>query len=122
MRPRKKDRRAFNKRQRYIPLRQCVHRSVYRIYSRNLSVGVFNRYLSGFEGIRTKYGERFLFIENHWDTGAPFGTVKPIKQVCRLPDNIVFGSNELFRFLAGIPGRLLKSKRVVTENRKQDTD
>jgi hypothetical protein len=62
----------------YIPLDQCKHGYGYKIRSRNLSYGVFNAKKNGFIGIRLKFGERYLFAEYHWDTGAPHGTVKPI--------------------------------------------
>ncbi len=55
-------------------LSKCIRGRVYRLQSRNLAVGVFNG-TSGFIGIRTKFGNRYLATEYHWDTGAPFGTV-----------------------------------------------
>jgi len=73
----------------YIPLKNCHHGFLYKIHSRNLSYGVFNIKDSGFIGIRTKFGNVFLFTEYHWDTGAPDGTVKPLKEVCKVPDNII---------------------------------
>ena len=63
----------------YIPLKECKHGYLYRIDSRNLTYGVYNKPKKGFAGIRTKFSERFVFTEYHWDTGEPFGTVKPIK-------------------------------------------
>lgn len=55
-------------------LENCIPRRVYKLRSRNLSLGVYNG-RSGFIGIRTKFGDRFLFTEYHWDTGSPYGTV-----------------------------------------------
>lgn len=72
----------------YIPLDQCIDRGVYRIKSRNLDVGVYCAKNRGFIGIRTKFGDPYLFKEYHWDTGEPFGTVRPIKQIGVLPDDI----------------------------------
>lgn len=63
----------------YIPLPACVDRRLYRIHSRNLVIGVYRADVHGFVGIRTKFGSRYLFTEYHWDTGEPFGTVKPIE-------------------------------------------
>jgi hypothetical protein len=63
----------------YIPLTDCVDRRLYRIQSRNLTVGVYRADVRGFVGIRTKFGSRYLFTEYHWDTGEPFGTVKPVE-------------------------------------------
>lgn len=59
-----------------ISLIQCKKRRVYKLISRNLSFGVFDG-KTRFIGIRTKFGRRFLDTEDHWDTGPPFGTVRP---------------------------------------------
>ncbi len=61
----------------YIPLDQCADRRVYRLFSRNLTVGVFNAKRRGFIGIREKLGHKYLFMEYHVDTGPPYGTVRP---------------------------------------------
>lgn len=65
----------------YIPLEQCRHGYLYQIHCRNLSLGIFNKNTNGFIGIRTKFGDRYLFTEYHYDTGAPFGTVHPHKEL-----------------------------------------
>lgn len=57
-----------------IPIERCIARRVYRIKSRNLSIGVYDG-SGGFIGIREKFGDRYLFTEYHWDQGPPFGTV-----------------------------------------------
>lgn len=72
----------------YIPIDQCVNRGVYRIHSRNLSVGVYCPESQGFVGIREKFGTRYLFTEYHYDTGASFGTVFPKEQIDYLPADI----------------------------------
>lgn len=59
-----------------IPMEDCIHGRVYRIHSRNLTVGCWNEDKNGFIGIRTKFGERYLFTEYHVDTGPPYGTVR----------------------------------------------
>ncbi len=61
----------------YIPLSECQHGHLYKILSRNLKIGIFNQTDKGFIGIREKFGSLYLFTEYHWDTGVPFGTVKP---------------------------------------------
>ena len=67
----------------YIPLEQCVPRHVYRIHSRNLAYGVFDGGNAGFIGhFAVSLTSIYLFTEMHWDTGAPFGTVKPVEIVC----------------------------------------
>ena len=72
----------------YIPLEECEDRVLYRINCRNLTFGVFNKENNGFIGIREKFGAKYLFTEYHFDTGAPFGTVKPYKKLGLLPNNI----------------------------------
>lgn len=72
----------------YLPIDECEDRGIYRISSRNLSVGVFVKETSGFIGIREKFGDLFLFSEYHNDTGAPFGTVFPKEKIGQLPEDI----------------------------------
>ena len=68
-----------------IPIDQCQHGWLYRVYSRNLNLGVYRESDRGFVGIREKMGHRFLFTEFHWDTGAPYGTANPLEQLCECP-------------------------------------
>lgn len=73
----------------YIPLNECIDRGIYRIHSRNLSVGVFRESTKGFIGIRYKFGDEYLFEEYHYDNGPPYGTVDPKEQIGVLPDEIL---------------------------------
>lgn len=60
-----------------IGLEDCKDRHLYRIRSR--SIGFYGVYLAehkGFIGVRHKFGVRYLFVEHHYDTGAPYGTVE----------------------------------------------
>jgi len=72
----------------HIPLESCEDRFLYKISSRNLSLGIFNVKNNGFIGVREKFGSHYLFTEFHWDTGAPFGTVHPFEKLDKLPDDI----------------------------------
>ena len=63
----------------YIPLSDCKHGWLYKIRSRNLILGVLREDRKGFVGIRENFDQMFLFVEYHWDTGPPFGTVKPLE-------------------------------------------
>jgi len=68
-----------------IKMKDCVRRGVYRIRSRNLTIGVYDGD-GGFVGVREKFGSRYLFTEYHHDRGAPYGTVRPIMPLdVRLP-------------------------------------
>lgn len=72
----------------FIKLSECKNRRVYRIHSRNLSFGVFDGE-RGFIGIREKFNSLYLFKEYHWDTGPPFGTVRPLEDTqIDLPEEI----------------------------------
>lgn len=63
----------------YITLENCRHGALYRINARNFSIGIYDEDNQGFIGIRTKFTMQFLDLEFHWDTGAPYGTVKPLE-------------------------------------------
>lgn len=71
-----------------IPLSECKHGYVYKLKSRNLTSGVFNKEDNGFIGIRLKFNYEFLFTEYHWDTGEPFGTAKPLELLEQIPSDI----------------------------------
>ena len=71
-----------------IPLKECKHRFLYRIHSRNLDFGIFNKENNGFVGLRYKSGDLFLFTELHDDLGHPHGTVRPLEELEVLPEEI----------------------------------
>lgn len=72
----------------YLPINQCIIRKIYKLNSRNLSYGVFTAG-NCFIGIRTKFGDRYLAKEYHYDTGAPFGTAKPLQEIGEVPSGII---------------------------------
>ncbi len=86
-------------REKRIPIDQCVERKVYRVWARNIKIGVFlksKRFNDsdwfGFYGIREKFGSRFIDSENHWD--APeFATCCPLEVICDLPADIEIGGD-----------------------------
>jgi hypothetical protein len=44
----------------------------------------------GFLGIREKFENRFVDKEFHWDTGAPYGTARPLEDLgTDLPEGIL---------------------------------
>jgi len=77
----------------YISLDECEDRAIYSLFARNLSVGVFYKEKKGFIGIREKFGEEYLFIENHWDIGAPFGSAKPLEKIGMASDDVVVATS-----------------------------
>lgn len=64
-----------------IPKTECKDRRLYRIRSRNLTFGIYHADTGGFMGLRHKFGDTYLFTEYHYDNGAPYGTVNPIKDL-----------------------------------------
>jgi hypothetical protein len=86
----------------YIKLEDCKDGHLYKIESRNLSFGVYKEDSKGFSGIRTKFGNRFIFEEYHWDSDPTFGTVKPVKEICPCPipsSDYYIRTKELFEWL-----------------------
>jgi hypothetical protein len=61
-----------------ISIDECIHKGLYRINSRNLDYGICNKLGNEvcFMGIRTKFGERFLDSEIHYDEKSK-GTASP---------------------------------------------
>ena len=83
----------------YIPLEDCQDGFLYEIKARNFSFGVFCAKTKGFIGIRNKFGNEFLDEEFHWDTGAPFGTAKPIRMIKECPEICRPDNDDLFKWL-----------------------
>lgn len=50
----------------------------YVVSARNFKEAVWNG--KSFTGMRYKFGDVFPFNEYHWDDGAPYGTVKPLRK------------------------------------------
>lgn len=73
----------------HIALADCKARHIYRLRSRNLSIGVFDPEQRGFIGLRVKFDAEYLFTEYHFDTGPPFGTAHPLEDLGELPPNII---------------------------------
>ena len=62
---------------------------VYHIHSRNLGYAIWNG-SNGFIGIRTKFGDRFLDTEYHWDFCQHHGTVSHARDIgIDLPKDIL---------------------------------
>ena len=83
----------------WISLKECKHGGLYEIDARNFSFGVFDENQRGFIGIRLKFRYRFLDTEFHWDTGAPYGTAKPLKFIEMCPIELNGENKKLFDWL-----------------------
>ena len=75
------------KTKKYIPLEECEDGKIYKILSRNLTYGMFDKDTKGFTGLRTKFNDIFLFEEYHWDADTSYGTVKPLEILDYAPVN-----------------------------------
>lgn len=75
----------LDRRQHWIALGQCKDGFLYIIHARNSYLGIFNAEEKSFTISRHKFSLNFLFEEYHWDTGAPYGTVKPLKELYEAP-------------------------------------
>ena len=76
----------------YLPMNECVHGGFYRIRARNFSYGVYDEEAKAFIGVRYKFSDVFLWPEDHWDTGEPYGTCKPkefLEQVYTLKEKLL---------------------------------
>jgi len=79
-----------------IPLAECQHGQLYRVKSRNISLGVFNQHAQGFVGIRTKYDNDFLDFEIHWEADPNYGTAQPIEALEACPHEPTANVRRLF--------------------------
>src|SRR4051812_35585114 len=51
----------------YIKIPDLLDRRLYRVYARNLRLGVYNAERTEFWGLRTKFGNQYPDPEYHWD-------------------------------------------------------
>lgn len=75
----------------HIDLEDCKNKRLYLVRSRNLmeGLGIFCEADKAFYGLRYKFGSTFVEREYHWDTGAPYGTVKPLELLeTEIPENL----------------------------------
>ncbi|MDQ5977167.1 MAG: hypothetical protein QG602_139 [Verrucomicrobiota bacterium] len=68
---------ALQNSSRYLPISDLSDGCLYLAHARNSHLGIWDSATEGFVILREKIGRVFIFVEFHWDTGAPFGTVKP---------------------------------------------
>lgn len=94
----------------HIPKDKCKDRKLYRINSRNLTLGVYRSETGGFIGLRTKFDCVYTFEEYHWDNGPPYGTVKPILGYADSPppDIVVDDDPKNVKFRAWLDSMILK--------------
>lgn len=68
----------------YLEVEECEVGAIYKLHSRNLSLGVFDS-KNCFIGIRQKFDSTFLDHELHWDRG---GTAMPLEKIGEVPSEM----------------------------------
>lgn len=58
---------------------------LYKIAARNSNHGIWIPERRAFAISRFKFGDNYIFEEYHWDTGTPYGTVKPLEEIEESP-------------------------------------
>lgn len=102
----------------YIALEDCKDRFLYRLRSRNLGLGVFNKKTNGFVGIREKFGDRYLATEYHYDTGAPYGTACPLEELEEAPAGLEI-VDLLEGTVDGVTGRMVAFDNTIVDGTKR---
>ena len=69
----------------WIPVSECRDGWLYYVHARNSNAGIYCLAEKGFVISRLKFSDNFLFTEYHWDTGEPYGTVKPLREIKKAP-------------------------------------
>lgn len=72
--------------EKFILIKDCKDGYLYIVSARNAIIGICHDNGKAFEINRLKFNNRFLFDEYHWDTGAPYGTVCPLKEIEKAPE------------------------------------
>lgn len=90
--------------QNYLKINELKEGYLYRIRARNAKFGIWIKEVKGFIISRHKFGYNYLFIEYHYDTGPPFGTVFPIEEIEKVPiyiprDWFKEDNNDLLKYL-----------------------
>jgi hypothetical protein len=71
----------------YIKFEDCKEGYLYKIDGRNFDLAIFHN--NEFYGIRHKFNSEFIDHEIHWDKDDHYGTVKPLKELHKVPENVM---------------------------------
>lgn len=69
----------------FIPMDDMKPYYLYRVNCRNSRYGIWLPAQEGCMGRRQKWYDWFLFTEYHYDTGPPFGTLRPLTELEKSP-------------------------------------
>jgi hypothetical protein len=66
----------------YLSIDELKPYYLYKIRARNARYGIWVPLGSkGFLIRREDFGDYYIFVEEHWDEGPPFGTVRPLEEL-----------------------------------------
>jgi len=81
-------------------MNELIHNHLYLIDARNSKAGIWDKESSTFYISREKFTSTFVAQEAHYDTGAPFGTATPIKDLGRAEVGVrQFCNNKFLKYL-----------------------
>lgn len=95
----------------WIKIEDCKDGWLYKILARNAPLGIYCVEKKAFIISRFKGNANFLYPEEHWDTGEPFGTVKPITPLELAP--IFTTDNNKLIYLNSMKEKYLTDKERV---------
>lgn len=116
----------------FIPESDLIHRRLYRVRSRNLVIGAWDKDKRGFIGLREKFGSRFPFIEFHHDADPHVGTaqaerdlgidVPPEIEMNEYGPNVVRDGQKFFTYNAPLLALLEEHEPAVNAEIKAEYD
>jgi hypothetical protein len=65
----------------YLPMDEMKDGYLYKVNCRNASFGIWRASEKSFVIRRMKFSAIYTFEEYHYDTGPPYGTAKPLKEL-----------------------------------------
>ena len=103
-----------------IPLGDLKPGYLYIIHARNGRVGVYRhnpdandpQWRHEYDLPRTKFGRTYVDQEYDWETGPPFGTAIPLKEVGPVPENV----EDLLAYLVAEQERLTPEHEALTKD------
>ena len=69
----------------YVKMEDLKGGYLYKIIARNAEYGIWIPERKSFAISRFKFGDNYVFEEYHYDTGPPYGTVKPLEEIEKSP-------------------------------------
>ena len=72
--------------EKYLKMEDCKDGYLYIIIGRHAYVGIYGQETQAFITNRKKFNDEFIWEEDHWDTGVPFGTAIPLKEIGKAPE------------------------------------